>query len=187
MVPLPPWQGKKYSSSGCGEFIISVSLLSSTLVFPMFPSWLNFKCKSSHSFPPSNFLTPPFFFCMKRQSLDACYMPRAVLSPLCNCIFISWPSEVVAIYCWGFWQLSNLLKVKMYLVVEWNPTMQYVLIFFCKNLQSLIYLKVEIAQLQESYHNQTWIYNYKVHVVLFVLFCKAESTLFCCIVSKIWW
>lgn len=132
----------------------------------------------------------PPLFCMKRQSLDACYMPRAALSPLCNCIFISWPSEVVAIYCWGFWQLSNLLKVRICLVVEWNPTMQNVLIFFCKTLISLIYLKVEIAQLQESYHNQTWIYNYKVHVVLFVfvLFFKEESTLFCCIVSKIsWW
>lgn len=180
MSPLPLWKGKKYSCNGCGELIISLSLLSSTLVsFPYFPhGWIS-NARVHLSFPPSNFLLLflSFFpFCMTWQSLNACYMPRASLSLLCNYIFISWPSEVVAIYCWGFWQLSNLLKVTMCLVVDWNPTMHQNLLFscceirvgpFCKNFITLLCLKVEIAELQESYHNQTWICNYKVHVFFF--------------------
>ena len=178
LSPLSVGRGKKYSCSGCGEFIISVSALCSTLVFSMPLPMLEFQLQgfTFHS----HLLIPCFVFCFCFAWNDKVWMlvicPELSLSSMRDYLFTSWPSEVVAIYNWGFWQIRNLLRVRMRLVVEWNPATEYqnisyAMFFgpFCKNLISLIYLKVETLGLQESYYNQhEWICYYKMHLEFFV-------------------
>lgn len=165
VIPLPSLLGKGkkiYSCSGCGEFIISVSALSSTLVFSLPLPMVEFQMQGFTFI--SHCLSPYFFFFFasndKVWMLAVCQEPS--LSSIRDYLFASWPSGVVVIYSWGFWQLRTLLKVRMCLVVEWNPAVHQNISYamcirpVCKKLISLIYLKVETLGLQESYPNQIW-------------------------------
>lgn len=159
VIPLPALRGKgeKILVYWVWWFIISVSALSSTLVFSMPLPMGEFQMQGltlSHRLIP--------YSARNNKVLALAVCQEQPLSSIPDDLFTSWPSEVVAVYSWSFWQLRNLLKARVCLVMAWDPALHQNISYamyvgpFCKQLKSLIYLKVETLGLQESYHNQTW-------------------------------